>query len=530
MKPIIVDMKDMSDTTEVYESRPNPFLIYFIYLLVFILGVALLWTYFSDIDIVVKSNGIFKSGGEIHDVSCTLSGKVEECNISEGQFVEKGDVLFTINGESIEETVKNYEEMLDDVNQRIEMLQGYEKCLDGEIAGLEDFRENKYYSEFANRKELLETSINSSGDNTQSQQKQYQTEKENIASSIYQYQVQQTKLGQVKECVKNRNNIFGAGDSYYSSIVESYISNYNVTSLQYDNQINEYKESLKTLEEQLKTLKKTARKEDTEEETSKAAIAQAEKEIEAVKTNITTTETEKSKALNNLELQQLASIEQQISTINDSIMTLKSNETSVQAQIDAIAETNAKETEKVDILSEKNSVASELLTYENKKSEYENSLKQYDMEKEKAKVTANFSGYISLSQEIKEGTYLQQGTSVCQILPEEAGSYYAEVYIENSDVARLEEGQQVKFEIAAYPTSEYGYVTGSIDTISRDIKVDQNSGSAYYVAKVKCDNTELVNKNGDIGSIMNGMACQAKVIVGKQSVLRYLLEKIQLVD
>ena len=25
MKPIIVDMKDMSDSTEVYNSRPNPF-------------------------------------------------------------------------------------------------------------------------------------------------------------------------------------------------------------------------------------------------------------------------------------------------------------------------------------------------------------------------------------------------------------------------------------------------------------------------------------------------------------------------
>ena len=73
MKPIIVDMKDMSDTTEVYESRPTPLLIYFIYLLMVILGAALLWMYFSDIDIVVKSNGIFKSGGEVYDVSCNLS-------------------------------------------------------------------------------------------------------------------------------------------------------------------------------------------------------------------------------------------------------------------------------------------------------------------------------------------------------------------------------------------------------------------------------------------------------------------------
>ena len=31
MKPIIIDMKDMSDSIEVYNSRPNPFLVYTIY-------------------------------------------------------------------------------------------------------------------------------------------------------------------------------------------------------------------------------------------------------------------------------------------------------------------------------------------------------------------------------------------------------------------------------------------------------------------------------------------------------------------
>ena len=37
MKPIIVDMKDMSDSTEVYESKSNRFLVYTIYLILFML-------------------------------------------------------------------------------------------------------------------------------------------------------------------------------------------------------------------------------------------------------------------------------------------------------------------------------------------------------------------------------------------------------------------------------------------------------------------------------------------------------------
>lgn len=82
-------------------------------------------------------------------------------------------------------------------------------------------------------------------------------------------------------------------------------------------------------------------------------------------------------------------------------------------------------------------------------------------------------------------------------------------------------------EIPAYPSSEYGYFMGTIDTISKDIKVDQ-LGSAYYVVKVRCVTTTVTNKKGDAGSIKNGMICQAKVVTDEQSVFKYLLEKINL--
>ena len=105
MKPIIVDMKDMSDSTEVYNSRPNPFFVYFIYLLLGMLIVALCWMYFSKIDISVKSNGIFRSDGDIVDISNGVTGKVEKCNFSEGQYVNKGDILLTLSVDSINESI-----------------------------------------------------------------------------------------------------------------------------------------------------------------------------------------------------------------------------------------------------------------------------------------------------------------------------------------------------------------------------------------------------------------------------------------
>ena len=40
----------------------------------------------------------------------------------------------------------------------------------------------------------------------------------------------------------------------------------------------------------------------------------------------------------------------------------------------------------------------------------------------------------------------------------------------------------------------------------------------------------LKGKDGEEVRLMNGMACQAKIVVDEKSVLTYLLEKIDLLD
>ena len=531
MKPIIVDMKEMSDTTEVYEARPNPFLVYFIYLLLLLLVCGLGWMYFFHIDIVVKSNGIFRNGEAAYEISSAISGKVESCNITEGQLVQEGDVLLTINGDSLTETIQDYQNMLDNVNQRIEILKAYQDSLEGSEESLNKLSENKYYEEFKNRQKLLKLSIDNSGESTESQIKQYETEKGTIEESISQYESQAAKLEQVKGCIQTRTNVFSAADSYYSSMVNSYISNYTVTSIQYDSQISEYEKSIETLEQQKKSVQTSEQLTENEGENQKNITKEGlEEEIESFNGKIKTAESEKAQVLQNLELQQLTAIEQQISSIRETLLSLKSNKTSVQAQIDSLKEAQPKESKEISILTEKENISKELLTYEDKKTEYENTLKQYNIENGKVNVTATNAGYVSIIQEIREGTYLQEGVTICQILPEGEGDYYADIYVDNSDIAKLKEGQQVKFEIAAYPSSEYGYITGEIETIAKDIKVEQSSGSAYYPVKVKCEKSVLSNKDGKTGQVKNGMACQAKIVVDRKQILRYLLEKINLLD
>lgn len=251
-------------------------------------------------------------------------------------------------------------------------------------------------------------------------------------------------------------------------------------------------------------------------------------QIEELEGNIEQLSAEKESTLNNLELQQITSIEQQITTINNNLITAKSNQTLVDAQLDTLNKDY--NTDEISELKELQSVALELISYENKKAEYESILKQYDLESDYVKVLANNSGYIYLNQELNVGSYVTQGSTICRILSGNSDEVYAEIYVQNKDIAKLHEGQKVKFEIAAYPSSEYGYFNGVIDSIPKDIKVDGINGSAYYLVKVRCDNTTLTNKKGETGNIINGMACQAKIVVDEERILKYLLKKIDLTD
>lgn len=65
MKPILMNINEMSDSREVYDSKPSSIFAIFIYTILGIITVALIWTYFGRIDIVIKS----KDKGTFH-LSC----------------------------------------------------------------------------------------------------------------------------------------------------------------------------------------------------------------------------------------------------------------------------------------------------------------------------------------------------------------------------------------------------------------------------------------------------------------------------
>ena len=96
MKPIIIDMKDLSESTEIYEKKPNPAVVSFLYILLGIIVIAVLWMAFSEIDIVTECNGVFLYGDGVTEVTCDYNAKITKCNVTDGEYVTEGTVLYEL--------------------------------------------------------------------------------------------------------------------------------------------------------------------------------------------------------------------------------------------------------------------------------------------------------------------------------------------------------------------------------------------------------------------------------------------------
>lgn len=552
MKPIIVNMRDMSDSTEVYESKPNRFTVYTIYLIMIILIVTVLWMSLSKIDIVVKSDGIFKGSNAIYEISSGVSGSIKENHAVNGQYVKEGYVLYVLNIDALSDTILRYQNELEESKDRIEILSAYEKSLDGDTMELDACVDNLYYDEFVNRRELLYANMNLNESDTDGQADLYQGNVDSLSATIAKYKEKIEKLNTAKQCISTQNNTFDTTESFYYSMVSSYLASYSYTALQYDNKINEYQRQINDYDEQIKNAEEESEKTDeaiNEDETvsgngistgidlniaaKENAIVNVENLIKQRDALIIARESvkkEKTQALVNLELQQITTIEQQILGYNDTVLSLETNLTSAKLQLENVNGVDNESKELISILTEKGNIAAEILSYEEKQKECETYLKSYDIQNDNCIIKANVSGYFYTSQDLKTGSYIQEGTAIGTIYPEQESKYYAEIYVENSDIAKIKEGQEVKFEIAAYPSNEYGYFEGTVENIAKDISVDPNTGYAYYLVKVKCENMTIKGKDGEEATLINGMACQAKIVVDEKKVLAYFLEKIDLLD
>ncbi len=538
MNPIVINMDDMSDSTEVYSSRPSPIFAILIWTLAGILVIALVWMGLFRIDLVTHADGMIRSGSATATITNVTDGTILAWDAEDGEYVKAGQTIYSIDPSELKKQEKSCVTELDKTEQRLEILEAYYKELDGESGALDKCKENSYYEEFKTKLDAVNISRDMVRADAGTQQSQYQNSLNSIDSSISSLTDQQAKLNQMISDMRNRTNSFSSEEVYYHTAVAGYIDQYNYTANQYDIQIAELERAQETAEQQAESVV-TQSGAETDSGTDAAAgalegsLAGTGSNTQGVTDNsnaIAELENQKALALSQLETESIASVEQSLSSVQSNIESLKTNRSEAAGNLNGLDNGSLELSTDQIVTNEKNTVNTEINTYEGQKKEYEETLETVRTRIEECDVKAQTDGYLNLSAEKTSGDHVSAGEQIGNIVPDGNGIFRTVIYVENQDIGSVREGQKIKYEVASYPqTEDYGIFEGEVTSVSKDIKVNSETGMSYY--EVEATITARGGADGkETPEFIQGMAVQAKLVTGKESVLRYLLEKIDLVD
>ncbi|MEO5559748.1 MAG: HlyD family type I secretion periplasmic adaptor subunit [Dokdonella sp.] len=100
-----------------------------------------------------------------------------------------------------------------------------------------------------------------------------------------------------------------------------------------------------------------------------------------------------------------------------------------------------------------------------------------------------------------------------------------EATVLNKDIGFVLPGQSVTVKVESFPYTRYGYLTGTVDSLSHDAAQDEKLG-LIFPARVRLDKSVL-DINGVAVHMTPGMTLSAEIMTGKRRVIDYLLGPLQ---
>ncbi|WP_044410516.1 HlyD family type I secretion periplasmic adaptor subunit [Thiomicrospira microaerophila] len=138
-------------------------------------------------------------------------------------------------------------------------------------------------------------------------------------------------------------------------------------------------------------------------------------------------------------------------------------------------------------------------------------------------IRAPVGGVISELLVSSLGEVVQPGSDIVKIVPVD-DFLVLETKIQPSDIGFIYSGLKARVRFTAYDFSIYGALDGYVERVSADTVTD-DQGNSYYVARIRTHKNYLGQESAPL-PLMAGMVASVDVIVGKQTVLDYLMKPI----
>ncbi len=148
-KNTIKNMSDLKDSRLLYEKDLPPFGYLLVAVIALTLIAVVIWSLLTPKTYVIKSSGTVESTNKNYIMS-SYTGEISQMNISEGSYVEKGDVLFTVKSTDLDLQEKQITGQIEVYSSNIEQLKKLEKSImDGKnYFDLSNEEDRQYYNQY----------------------------------------------------------------------------------------------------------------------------------------------------------------------------------------------------------------------------------------------------------------------------------------------------------------------------------------------------------------------------------------------
>ena len=214
---------------------------------------------------------------------------------------------------------------------------------------------------------------------------------------------------------------------------------------------------------------------------------------------------------------ELSNIDQRITSADSAV--LGQNQQLLQSQS---ALTQAQNQSQTQIAETNSAFNNQIITAEKRIIELENNLVKAKQILAQTTITAPVDGTV-LSLTVKTiGGVVNAGQQLVQIVPEKV-PLYVDAALDNQDVGFVKSGQRVVVKVATYPFQRYGYLEGTVETISPDAIQDDKKG-LIYKAKIKL-NDDKSSKQNQL-KLLPGMSVSAEITTGKRRIIEFFLDPL----
>lgn len=137
-----------------------------------------------------------------------------------------------------------------------------------------------------------------------------------------------------------------------------------------------------------------------------------------------------------------------------------------------------------------------------------NSLNNAELQLQYQNVTAAVSGIIFDPQAAPQGV-LNSGERILSIVPQ--AGLYAEIYVPNTDIGYIKQGQKSKVRVDAFPFTRYGELPASVSQIGADALLPDSTKNFYsFPVKLNLERSYLLSDNIKI-PLKSGMSISANL-------------------